>query len=346
VLKIGNRKLGKNKPVFVIAEAGVNYNNNLSFAYKMVDLAVMAGADAVKFQTFKADDVQLKNSIKPRYQNKIKRSYYDLIKKLEPSFNDQIKIRDYCKKKNIIFLSTPSDRKSVDFLYKLGVPAFKIASSDLNNHILLEYIAKKKRPILLSTGLATIDQVDETVKLLNDLNMKNKTVLLQATSDYPCKNEEVNLRVMTEYSKRYDILVGLSDHTKDYSASLGAVALGACVVEKHFTLNKRLSGPDQSSSLNPQEVVEWTNKIRIMEKSLGTNRKLITESEKRNLSMRKILVIKPAKKGTIITKDILDAMRGTKDGILPVQRNTKKIIGKRLLTNVPERTQFSWNMIK
>jgi len=345
-VEIGNKKIGVGKPVFIIAEAGVNYNNKLSLAYKMIDVAAKAGADAIKFQTFKAKNIQLKNSIKPNYQKSIKNTnYYNLIKKLETSFDDQIKLFNYCKKKNIIFLSTPYDEESLDFLTQLNVPAFKISSSDTTNHLFLESVLEKRKPILLSTGLTSRKDVDLTLKLVEKFKMKKKLVLLQATSDYPTKSVDVNLRVIPEYIKKHKCLVGFSDHTQDFIASLGAIAMGACVVEKHFTINKKLSGPDQKSSLEPLELKEWIKKIRILEKSLGDKNKIITNSEIKNLTMRKILVINPAKQGTTITRNLISAKRGDGKGILPLQKNLNKIIGKRLLRNVYRERKFTWDLI-
>lgn len=344
-MKIGEKEIGKNKPVFVIAEAGINYNNKLDLALKMVDIAKKYGADAIKFQTFVAEEIQLKTASKPHYQFKIKKNYYDIIKDLEPSFEDQKKIFNYCKKKKIMFLSTPYDIQSVNFLDSLGVDAFKIASSDLSNHILLEHISKKHKPILLSTGMSTFQDVKSTVDFLKKNKMKNKLVLFHTTSDYPTINDDVNLRVIQEFISKFKIPVGFSDHTRDYTASLGAIAFGASVVEKHFTLDRDLDGPDQTSSLEPDELKEWIEKIRILEKSMGSSKKVITNSEKRNLTMRKVLVIKPAKKGTIITTKLLDSMRGTKNGVLPTVKNIKKIENKKLLRDITQKTQFSWKFV-
>jgi len=345
-LKIHNRTIGRNSPVFVIAEAGVNHNNKLALAYKMVDIAAKAGADAIKFQTFVADKIQLPNSVKPNYQKNIKgKSYAKLMKELEPSFEDQIKLFNYCRKKKIIFLSTPYDKESVDFLDNLEISAFKISSSDTTNHLFLGYVAKKKKPIILSTGLSSFKHVVLAFNLLKKLKMENKLILLQTTSDYPTPYDEVNLRVIPKYSKKFGVPVGLSDHTLDYTSTLGAIALGACVVEKHFTLNKKLKGPDQSSSLVPYQLKEWINKIRILEQSLGRSKKIITKSEKGNLTMRKIIVIKPAQKGTILTKVSLETMRGSKRGILPLTQNINKIVGKKLIKKIDVPTEFSWKLI-
>jgi len=344
-MKIGSKKIGPSNPVFIIAEAGVNHNNKLSLAYKMIDIAKKYGADAIKFQSFITENMQLKESKKPRYQKKLPWSYYEQLKKSESSFDFQKKLINYCKKKKIIFLSTPYDEESVDFLIKMKVPALKISASDTTNHLFLKYVAKQNKPIILSTGLSTLSDVDKSVKLLKKLKIKNNLVLLQTTSNYPTPNQDVNLRVISLYSKHYDLPVGLSDHTPDYIASLGAVAMGACVLEKHFTLDKNFSGPDQSSSLDPKEFKNWIEKVRSMEVILGNEQKSITNSEKENLTMRKIIVIGPAKKGTKITQNLLKAKRGKSHGILPMEENIKKILGKKLKKDLTIESQFNWNMI-
>lgn len=346
-IKLNQKKFNLTDHVFVIAEAGVNHNNDLSLAYKMIDVAKKAGVDAIKFQTFISDEIQLKTSSKPNYQKKIKNSsYYKIIKSLEPSFKDQAKLSKYCKRKGILFLSTPYDEKSVDFLDSLKIPAFKIASTDMTNHFLLRHIAKKRKPIFLSTGLANSKQIDESINFLKKLKVKNQLILLHTTSDYPAKNSEVNLKIISEYIKKYNVPVGYSDHTQNDVASLGAIALGARVLEKHFTLDKNLPGPDQSSSLEPTELFDWVKKIRIMESSLGNNIKNITNSEKKNLSMRKVIVIKPASRGIKLSLKHLTAMRGKKSGILPLNSNISKILGKKLLFDIHEKREFSWNMIR
>lgn len=345
-MKIGSKEIGPSNPVFIIAEAGVNHNNNLLLAYKMIDLAAKSKADAIKFQSFITDNMQLQESKKPRYQNKLPWSYYEQLKKSESTFDFQKKLIKYCKKKKILFLSTPYDEESVDFLVSMKIEAFKISASDTTNHLFLKYVAKQKKPIILSTGLSTFEHVDKAVHLLKKLKMKNKLILLQTTSDYPTPYKDVNLRVIPEYIKHYNVPVGLSDHTPDYLASLGAVAMGACVLEKHFTLNKKLSGPDQSSSLEPHEFKNWINKVRMMEIILGNKNKFITNSEKQNITMRKILVIKAAKKDTKITQNLLIAKRGNANGILPLEQNISKILGKKLKREIKSETQFKWNMIK
>ena len=346
LIKIGSKKIGKKFPVFIIAEAGVNYNNNLKYAFKMIDVAKKAGADAVKFQTFVTESIQLPSAKKPNYQKSIKsKNYYEILKNLEPNFKDQEKIANYCKKKKILFLSTPYDKPSIDFLESLNISAYKIASSDFSNHILLKQLSKTKKPIILSTGLSTFNDVKETMNFLKTLKVTKNLILLHTTSDYPTKPSDVNLKVISKLSESFNILTGFSDHTVDDIASLGAVALGACVIEKHFTLNRNLPGPDQSSSIEPNELISFIKKIRTLEKSLGSETKTITNSERKNISMKKILVIKPATKGSLITDSMILSLRAN-GSVLPTNNNLEKIIGKKLLKAIHSTKPFTWSMIK
>ena len=363
-IKIGSRIIGENHPCFIIVEAGVNHvlldhddlkkcgvKSALEVAFKMVDAARGAGADAIKFQSFSTESVIFNTTKKPQYQvnnvgNDKKISYFDLIKKLETSREDQIKIADYCRKKDILFFSTPYDNESADFLdEEINIPIFKLASIELNNHLFLRHVAGKGKPIILSTGLGNIDDVRAAVEIARKKGFANRMVLLQCTSDYPTKPQDINLNVIKSYMKEFpDILIGFSDHSRSFTASIGAVALGAVVIEKHFTLDKTFKGPDHSSSLDKKELVEWISRIRELEASMGSYEKKITSGEKRNESMRKYIVMTPQKKGTIIKENMLKSMR-TGKGILPVDKNLKKIAGKSLKINVDELAPLSWEMI-
>ncbi len=346
LVKIGKKNIGKNSKTFIIAEAGVNYNNDLKIAYKMIDYAKQAGVDAIKFQTFVTKLIQLPSTRKPNYQKLIKsKNYFEILKNLEPNFNDQKKIANYCKKKNILFLSTPYDKTSVDFLESINISAYKIASSDFSNHILLEYISKTKKPIILSTGLSTFNDVVETMNFLTKLKVSKNLILLHTTSDYPTKSLDVNLKVISKLSESFNVLTGFSDHTINDVASIGAVALGACVIEKHFTLDKNLPGPDQSSSIEPDELISFVKKIRILEKSLGSQIKKITNSERKNISMKKVLVIKPGIKGSLITISMLNSLRAN-GKVFPTDINLKKIIGKKLSKTIRSPSPFTWSMIQ
>lgn len=364
VIKTGSREIGKDKPVFIIAEAGVNHvleqedmkrvgaKSSLEVAYRMVDAAKQAGADAIKFQSFAAKGLQYKGTKKPQYQvenvgSDEEMSYFDMLKKLETSESDQIKIADYCKKKGIMFLSTPYDTESADFLEKkIRVPMYKLASIELNNHLFIRYAAGKGKPVILSTGLGSMDDVKAVVGIARKEGFAKRLVLLQCTADYPAKPNEINLNVLKTYMEKFpDILFGFSDHSPTDTASIGAVAIGAAVLEKHFTLDRSFRGPDHSASLDINGLKKWVAKVREIEESMGSYDKSVTESEKRNLSMRKYLVMTPQKAGTVIKENMLKAMR-TGKGILPVDKNLRKIIGKKLKRDIKEITPLGWDMIK
>lgn len=356
-LRIGDKTIGGDAPCFVIAEAGVNHvigkndrkkigaTSSLDVAYHMVDAAKAAGVDAIKFQSFTADTLQFRGTKKPAYQT-TETSYYDLIKGLETKREDQKKIADYCRKRDVLFFSTPYDPESADFLKKvIGVPLFKLASIELHNDLFIRHIAKTGIPFILSTGLSTIGDVREIVSIARKERFVSRMILLQCTSNYPTKPEDIHLNVLKTYMREFpDIIVGLSDHSPSDIASLGAVAIGAKVLEKHFTLDKSFEGPDHSSSLNPNELTRWVTNIRDMEASLGSFIKQITPAEKQNESMRKYLVLTPQKKGTKLHQSMFRCMR-TGTGVLPVDKNLKRINGKTLKVNVPSLAPFYWDLI-
>ncbi len=363
-IKIGDKVISKDAPCFIIAEAGVNHvlekndlhrigaTSSLEVAYRLVDAAKEAGADAIKFQSFTADNLQYKGTKKPGYQlatsgSDDDLSYYDMIKKLETSKEDQVKIAGYCKKKGIIFFSTPYDNESVDFLdATIGVPLFKLASIELLNHLFFRYVAKKGKPIIISTGLGNMEDVRAVMNIARTEGFADRLVLLQCTSNYPTLAKDVHLNVLKTYQLEFpDVLVGLSDHSPTFIASIGATALGAVVLEKHFTLDKTFTGPDHSSSLDPKELREWIHAVREIEASMGAAQKHITDVEKKNATMRKYLVIADQKRGTVIEEHMLKAMR-TGTGILPVDNNIKRIIGKRLKEDVPEPAPLRWDMLE
>lgn len=378
-IKLGNKCIGQGNPVFIIAEAGVNHNQRLDLAFKLVDAAIEAGADAVKFQTFKTEKLQLKGIKKPGYQDRNVGNvdYFKLIKGLEMSFVDQKKIADYCKEKGIMFLSTAYEEESADFLDSLGVPAHKMASIELTNHLFLRDIAKRGKPVFVSTGLADIDKVADAVRIFKEEGMKDNLMLFQCTSNYPTLYKDINLRVIPDYIKRFDVICGLSDHSPDDIASVGAVALGGLILEKHFTLDKTLPGPDHSSSLEPDELRQWVEHVRDvesfmaenpslkgedllkayvdsvdhirwedMEVCLGSAEKKLTAGEEGNAQMKKYIVIRPAKAGTEVTRELLTGMRTGGVGVEPLDRNIDRILGKRLKKDVFELKTFSWDMIE
>ena len=264
-IKISNKLIGEDEPCFIIAEAGVNHNGDINLAKKLIDIASNAGADAVKFQTFKAEKLVLQDTDKAEYQMKStgsEESQYHMLKKLELTESDFEELKTYAEKKNIIFLSTPFDNESVDFLDNIGVPLFKIASGEITNLPLLQHIAKKNKPVILSTGMATLGEIEEALYTLLNEGLRD-IIILHCITSYPAKAEEANLNVIKTLRSCFKLPVGLSDHTLGINISLAARVLGACVIEKHFTLDNKLPGPDHGASLDPEElraltlVIHW-----------------------------------------------------------------------------------------
>ncbi len=291
-IRIGNKIISENSPVFIIAEAGVNHNGDMSLAKQMIDTAVDAGVDAVKFQSFKTDKLILKNVTKAPYQKKTsdsQESQYNMLKHLEISKYQTLELIDYCRKKNIIFLSTPFENDSLDELDSMGVEAFKIAATDLTNIQFLRQAAGKGKPIILSAGMCYMEEVKKALEAVHTIN--RQVVLLQCTANYPICDEEANIKVVQTFQKYFDILTGYSDHSQGVGASPYAAALGAKVIEKHFTIDKTLSGPDQKASVTPEELKKLVQDIRRVEKYLGTGEKMPTCSEQMTRkSLQKCLV--------------------------------------------------------
>ncbi|MEA2031577.1 MAG: N-acetylneuraminate synthase, partial [candidate division Zixibacteria bacterium] len=249
---------------FIIAEAGVNHNGNLELAKQLVDIAAKAGADAVKFQTFKAEKVVTPDSPKADYQlqaTEESESQYEMLRKLELSHEQHVELMSYCRKQKIIFMSTPFDRESADFLYELSVPVFKIGSGEITNLPFLEYVSGKGKPVILSTGMSYLSEVDEAVKVVRKAGCE-RFVLLHCVSNYPAAAQDVNLQAMHTMATAFQVPVGYSDHTLGIEVSMAAVALGACVIEKHFTIDRTLLGPDHQASLEPDELSAMVKGIR------------------------------------------------------------------------------------
>ncbi len=330
-IKIGDKLIGKSKQVFIIAEAGVNHNGKEKLALKLVDEAYEAGADAVKFQTFEANQVVIESAPMAEYQVKnlgIRESQFAMIKKLELSKNAHRAVAEHCRKRGILFLSTPHGGfESVDFLSKLGVPAFKIGSGDLTNLPLLAYAAKFKKPMIISTGMAKLKEVKEAIRCIRDKG-NHKIIVLQCTTNYPCSLDEVNLRAMPAMGKELNVPVGYSDHTLGTHVAVMAAILGACMIEKHFTLDKKMSGPDHVASLDPGELKEMVRQIRSVPLVLGNSLKKPAKSEKQYIPLvrKSIVSEKDIFCGEIFTKSNISIKRpGT--GIAP--RYFDKILGKK-----------------
>lgn len=313
LLEIDDRRIGKDCPVFIIAEAGVNHNGDMNIARQLVRQAKKAGADCVKFQTFKAERVVADDAPKADYQLKTtdpQESQLAMLSKLELNRADYRDLISLCRKEEILFLSTPYNVEDVDFLNDLGVPAFKLASMHLTEPSFLQYVAGKGKPLMISTGMATLDEVEKAVDVIRQTG-NEQIVLLQCTTNYPSRLEDTNLLAMRTMADTFDVPVGYSDHTQSEIACIASIALGACVIEKHFTLDKMLPGPDHSSSADPAEFESLVQKIRQTETALGSSEKKPCEIEIKNaIGMKRSIVAKrKILKGETICEDMLTFKR-------------------------------------
>jgi len=342
---IEQNMVSKEFPVFIIAEAGVNHNGSMVLAKRLIDAAKEACADAVKFQTFKAEEVVTENAEKAEYQKKTtsENSQYEMIKKLELSEDDFKELALYADKKNIIFLSSPFDLRSVDLLEEIGVPLFKIASGEITNFPLIKKIASKGKPIILSTGMATIGEIEEAIIELE--KKTNDIILMHCVTNYPVKAVDVNLKVIETLRYTFKLPVGFSDHTMGIEMPIAAVALGICVIEKHFTLNKNFEGPDHKASLEPHELKKMIKSIRNIEKGLGNGIKKLTDDEKeiKKVARKSIVAKVDILKGTMLTEDVL-AIKRPGIGIEP--KFFKNVIGKILITDLKKDELLRWNQVK
>lgn len=317
-IQIGNRRINCYEKTFIIAEAGVNHNGNMTLAKQMIDVAVEAGVDAVKFQTFKADKLILKDIDKAPYQKVTTNSnetQYDMLKHLEVTKEQTAELMEYCKQKNIIFLSTPFERASLEELDELDVPAFKVAATDLTNIQFLRQVAEKGKPIILSAGMCYLEEVKKALEAIYPIN--KDVILLQCTANYPIQNKEANINVIRTLEEEFDMIVGYSDHSQGVGASPYAVALGAKVIEKHFTLDKNMEGPDHKASVTPDELKQLVEDIRRVEEYLGDGIKMPSCSEQMTRkSLQKCLVANQAiKQGERFTEDNIVAKRTNGEGI-------------------------------
>jgi len=349
-IQIGKRFISQEEPTYVIAEAGVNHNGLLDRAKELIKKAAEAGADAVKFQTYKAEKLVTKKA--PRFWNwegeeKKDGSQYDSYSELDKFpmeyYPELIQTCDDC---GVEFLSTPFDEESADKLIEYGMRAIKISSSDVTNLPFLKKLAKYNLPIILSVGASTMGEIDEAVKTIEETG-NSKIVIMQCTLAYPTQFEDVNLRVLDTLSSKYpDYPIGLSDHSLGTLIPPVAVALGACVIEKHYTVDKTLKkSADHWLSVNPTELKQMIGSIRNVEKALGTSHKdvLPAEQETYLYDKRSLVSSSPIAKGTIITAEMLTHKRpGT--GIRPKHHDA--VIGKRAQTDIEEDTTITWNMVE
>jgi len=321
---------------FIIAEAGVNHNGSIITAKKLIDAAANAGVDYVKFQTFKADKMVTKAASRANYQDsntRDKNSQYEMLKKLEISEEMHLELIQYCESKNIKFLSTAFDLESLKFLKTLGLKLAKIPSGEITNLPYLRAIAKLFPKIILSTGMANIDEIKAAFKVLikNGAKQENITIL-HCNTEYPTPMKDVNLKAMITLKNAFKTKVGYSDHTMGLEVPIAAVAMGARVIEKHFTLDRAMQGPDHKASLEPQELKEMVTSIRNVEKSLGSGIKKPSESEKKNIAIarKSIVATQKIKKEEIFTEENIAAKRPG-SGISPMEWD--KVIGRKAIKN-------------
>ena len=312
--------------VFIIAEAGVNHNGDINLAYKMIDVAKQAGVDAVKFQTFKSENLVSKFANKAEYQKKAtnsEESQLQMLRKLELSYEDFNALKVYCESKGIMFLSTAFDMESIDFLNKLDMAIFKIPSGEITNLPYLRKINSLKKEVIISTGMCDLKEIQAALNILKDVP---KTTVLHCNTEYPTPMTDVNLRAMNVLKNTFNIEVGYSDHTLGIEVPIAAVAMGATVIEKHFTLNKTMEGPDHKASLEPNELTEMVKAIRNIQCALGSEIKVPSSSEIKNkdIARKSIVAKRRIKKHELLTEENLIVKRpGT--GISPMEWD--KVIG-------------------
>lgn len=331
---LGTRKVGAGNPCFIIAEAGVNHNGDLELAKRLVDAAKEAGADAVKFQTWITEKLLVPDAPLADYQRHNlgkDLSQFQMAKDLELTYQQFRELKAHADHRGILFFSTPDEEDSADFLDELGVPLFKIGSGEVTNLPFLHHVALKNKPIILSTGMSTLSEVEAAVRTIEDA-ANQQLVLLHCVSNYPAAPADCNLRAMDTLRSAFQYPVGYSDHTLGTHVSLAAVALGACVVEKHFTLDRNLPGPDHTMSLTPSKLAGMIGAVRSVESALGTGRKWPADSEMpiKEVAQKSIVAAKEIPKGKSLEPDDL-MLRRTSAGLPPSY--LKQIIGRK--TNLP-----------
>ena len=317
--------IGKDQRLFVIAEAGVNHNGDLEMAKALVDAAAEAKADAVKFQTFKTENIITATAPKAKYHIETTGSdedqtWFELLKTQELTASMHESLIEHCKQRRIMFFSTPYDHDSVDLLDSLDVPLFKVASTDANNHLLLTHMADKGRPIILSTAMCNLAEVEQSVGVIRSRGVE-ELVVMQCTGSYPAPAHDANLKAMREIGRVCDVAVGYSDHVPDSTIAIAAVALGACCYEKHLTLDKTLPGPDHRASMEPEELKTLVSALRDTEAALGDGRKRVMpcETENRGRLRKSILALRDVASGDRLTRKNLCVKRAGGRG-LPADR--------------------------
>lgn len=343
---IVDRIVGSSHPCFIIAEAGVNHNGDLRLAMDLIDIAADAGADAVKFQTFIADRLVTRDAPKAAYQAETTgdgESQYEMLRRLELSAQDHRALIERCRERGILFLSTPFDEQAADLLDSLGVGAFKTPSGELTNLPYLRHIAAKGKPMIVSTGMATLGEVEEAVDAISQ-NGCHQVALLHCVSSYPADPAAINLRAMATLKQAFSVPVGYSDHTSGLEIAFASVALGAAVIEKHFTIDRGMPGPDHRASLEPDELAGLVRGIRAVELALGNGRKYptISEADTAQVARKSLVLARDISSGEAIAKDDIVIMRpGT--GIAPKYR--EQVIGRSARYAMTAGTVLTWNAL-
>jgi N,N'-diacetyllegionaminate synthase len=327
---IGASPVGTGHGVFVIAEAGVNHNGEVRLAHRLIDEAKKAGADAVKFQSFITDELITRDAPKAEYQTKTTGpgGQYEMLKRLELTADHQRELKAHCGEAGILYLCTPYDQPSVEMLDGMNVRAFKIASTDVTNTPFLRFVASKGRPVILSTGMSTLAEVEQAVAALTAGGLHGKSILLHCISQYPAAIEDINLRAMETLRQAFSCPVGFSDHTKGIEAGPWAVAAGACMLEKHFTLDRHMDGPDHRASLEPDELSAYVRAVRQADAAMGDGIKRPTTGELSNkvLMQKSIVAVRAIRKGDVITADSLSCKRPAK-GLAPTEFD--EVVGRK-----------------
>jgi len=336
MVKVGKYSIGKNEPCLIIAEAGINHNGDIEKAKMLIDSAVDCGADAIKFQTHLPECEMLPQAATAKY---VGEPLFDLLKRVELSKKDHIELIDYATDKGILFLSTPFSREAVDLLEEVGVEAYKVGSGEMTNLPLLEYIVAKRKPILLSTGMSTLEEIKESIIFLRAFT--ESLVIIHCVSSYPAAYEDLNLGFIKRLKKKFGLPVGVSDHSVGIYTALAAVALGACVVEKHFTINRNWHGPDQPASVTPPELAELVKGVRAIEKALGDAKRVTPEElEIQKMARESVVSLVDIPQGTIITQGMVWVKR---PGVGIPAKYMGRVLGRKVRKTIQTNTIIEWS---
>ena len=346
-IQIDGRAVGPGCPCFVIAEAGVNHNGDIARARQLIDVAAESGADAVKFQTFISEKVISPVAPKAAYQRATTGSgdsQLEMVRRLELPFEAFRELRAYARESGVLFLSTPFDFESADFLASMDLAAFKVPSGEITNFPFLEHLARKGKPLLISTGMSDLDEVAAAVRVVQKFGAE-QIALLQCVSNYPASAASVNLRAMTTMQEKFELPAGYSDHTMGIEVALAASALGACIIEKHFTISRDLPGPDHKASLEPAELKALVAGVRTVQAALGDGVKQPAEEERdtRIVARRSLVATRDLAAGSVLSDDALAILRpGT--GLPPSMYG--RVMGRRLRVSVSAGTPITADMLE